>query len=84
VGLVIVTPLVYLLATKGLSFADAFGGDASIAGVLFDPVIYGDMGLWMVPVAFAVGVTATLAAAIYPTASALRTDPTSALTMREG
>ena len=84
VGLVIVTPLVYLLATKGLSFADAFGGDASIAGVLFDPVIYGDMGPWMVPVAFAVGVTATLAAAIYPTASALRTDPTSALTMREG
>ena len=84
VGLFISTPLVYLIATRGISFADAFGGDASIAGVLFDPVIYGDMGLWMIPVAFIVGIAATLAAAVYPTVSAVRTDPTSALTMREG
>ena len=84
VGLVLATPLVYLLATKGLSFTDSFGSDSSIAGVLFDPVIYGDMGAWMVPVAFIVGIVSTLAAAVYPTVSAVRTDPTSALTMREG
>jgi ABC-type lipoprotein release transport system permease subunit len=83
-GLAIGTPLVYLLATRGIDFGDAFAGDMSIAGVLFDPVVYGDMGWWIVSVSFLVGVSATLAAAVYPTVSAMRTDPTSALTMREG
>jgi ABC-type lipoprotein release transport system permease subunit len=84
VGLIAGTPLVYLLATKGIDFSGTLGGDTSIAGVLFDPVIYGDMGLWIVPVSFAVGVVSTLVAAVYPTVSAARTDPTSALTRREG
>ena len=84
VGLGMATPLVYHLANTGLDFAEAFAGDFSIAGALFDPVIYGDMGPWMVPVPFVVGVAATLVAALYPTLSAVRPDPTSALTMREG
>jgi len=58
-------------------------GDFTISGVLFDPIIYSDMGLWLVPQALAIAVVSMLVAAIYPSVYALRTDPTSALSLRE-
>ena len=83
-GLVIGTPFVYHAATRGIDFTSLLGGDFSISGVLFDPVLYARMGLWMIPHALAVAVASALLAALYPAWFAVRTDPRSALSLREG
>ena len=41
------------------------------------------MGPWMIPNALVIALVATLFAAVYPAWFALRTDPTSALSLRE-
>jgi ABC-type lipoprotein release transport system permease subunit len=82
-GLLLAAPLVYRTATTGLNFAALMGGDLAISGVLFDPVFYSDMGLWMIPHALILALASTLVASIYPAWYALRTNPTSALSLRE-
>jgi ABC-type lipoprotein release transport system permease subunit len=82
-GLLLATPLVYHTATTGLDFAALMGEDLAISGVLFDPVFYSDMGPWMIPHALILALVSTLIAAIYPAWYALRTNPTSALSLRE-
>jgi len=47
--------------------------------VLLDPVIYGDIGWWIVPYVFAVAIGATVVASVYPAWYAARTDPAVAL-----
>ena len=83
VGLLVATPFVYWMATSGLDFAAILGEEMSISGVLYDPVMYADMGLWMIPRAILVAVISTLIAALYPAWSATRTNPSSALSLRE-
>ncbi len=83
VGLLLATPLVRYSATEGFDFAQMMGGDTSMSGVLFDTVMYADMGSWMIPYALVTAFVAMLFAAIYPALYALRTDPTSALSLRE-
>lgn len=82
-GLVLASPLVWHTATAGVDFSEAMGDDLVITGVFFDPVIYADMGLWMLPYAFFVGLSSTLFAALYPAWSALRQDPAAVLSLRE-
>ena len=82
-GLVMATPLIYYTANTGIDLRALMGGDFSISGVLLDPVMYSDMGLWMIPQAFLIGIVSMLFAAIYPAWFALRIDPTSALSLRE-
>ncbi len=82
-GLLLATPMVYHTATTGLNFAAVMGDDMAISGVLFDPVFYSDMGLWMIPHALMLALVSTLVAAAYPAWYALRTNPTSALSLRE-
>ena len=82
-GLVLASPLVWHAATAGVDFSEAMGDDLAITGVFFDPVIYADMGLWMLPYAFFVGLSSTLFAALYPAWSALRQDPAAVLSLRE-
>jgi len=82
-GLVISLPLVHYTATTGIDLRALMGGDFSISGVLLDPVMYSDMGPWMIPQAFLIGLVSMLVAAIYPAWFALRIDPTSALSLRE-
>ena len=82
-GLVLASPLVWHTATAGVDFSEAMGDDLAITGVFFDPVIYADMGLWMLPYAFFVGLSSTLFAALYPAWSALRQDPAAVLSLRE-
>jgi ABC-type lipoprotein release transport system permease subunit len=69
----------YLIAVKGIDLSALFGGQLAMEGVLFDPVIYGDFGFWMVGYALAVSAAGTLAASIYPAWFAARTDPARAL-----
>jgi ABC-type lipoprotein release transport system permease subunit len=82
-GLLLAWGPVHHTATVGLNFAAALGNDLSVSGVLFEPVIYSIPGPWVVPHAFLVALASTLIAGIYPALYALRTDPTSALSLRE-
>lgn len=83
-GLLLASPLVWHTATAGIDFSGVMGDDLAITGVFFDPVIYADMGLWMLPYALFVGLCSTLCAALYPAWSALRQSPAAALSLREG
>jgi len=77
VSLVVGGPLVYLIH-RGIDFSEMMD-DPSFAGILFDPVMRGDAGLWIPVFAFGVSIAATLVASIYPARFALRTDPADAL-----
>ena len=82
-GLLLGAPLVYYTATRGVDFTGVMKGDMAVSGVLFDPIIYSDMGLWMIPFTLAIALGSTTIAAVYPSWFAIRTNPTSALSLRE-
>ncbi|UCF78041.1 MAG: ABC transporter permease [Candidatus Eiseniibacteriota bacterium] len=82
-GLLLITPVVYHTATRGIDFSGVLGGDTALSGVLFEPTMYSDMGFWMIPFAFAVALASTVVASIYPVWFALKVNPTSALSLRE-
>jgi ABC-type lipoprotein release transport system permease subunit len=83
VGLLLVWAPLHQTATKGIDFSTMMGGDLVMSGVLFDPIMYSVPGLWVLPYALVIAFVSTLIAAIYPAVFALRTDPTSALSLRE-
>jgi len=83
VGLLLVWFPLHQTATKGIDFGTMMGGDLAMSGVLFDPIMYSVPGLWVLPYALVIAFVSTLIAAIYPAMFALRTDPTSALSLRE-
>jgi ABC-type lipoprotein release transport system permease subunit len=78
-ALMIGVPLVWRLARVGLDFRSYIGSSYSFQGVLFDPVFYGDFGLWIVPYVFIVAIGATVLASLYPAWHAMRTDPAAVL-----
>ena len=78
-GLAAGLPIVWKLARSGLDFRRYLGGSYAFQGVLFDPVIYGDFGWWIVAYVFAVAIGATILASLYPAWYAARTDPAVAL-----
>jgi ABC-type lipoprotein release transport system permease subunit len=82
-GLILSFPVVYYFSTTGIDFSKLMGGDTSVSGVLFDPVFYSDMGPWMIPYALLIALAAVFVATIYPAWIAIRTNPTSALSLRE-
>ena len=79
VGLAFGLPLVWRLARAGLDFSKYMGSSYSFQGVIIEPVIYGDLGPWVVSYVLAVAVGATVAASLYPAVFAARTDPAAAL-----
>jgi len=82
-GLALITPLLYYAAQKGFNFSAIMGEELAMSGVLFEPIMYPDVGVWMISRALFVALFATLIAALYPTWYAVRIDPTSALSLRE-
>ena len=82
-GLMLGAPIVYRTSTAGIDFAAIMGDDLAVSGVLFEPIIYCHMGTWMVPHALLIAVLSMLVASLYPAWFALRTNPTSALSLRE-
>ncbi len=78
-GLAAGVPLVWWISARGLDFRRLMGASWSFQGVVFEPVIYGDAGPWIVPYALAVSVGATVLASLYPAWFAARTDPAAAL-----
>ncbi len=83
VGLLLAWFPLHETATKGIDFSTMMGGDLAMSGVLFDPIMYSVPGLWVLPYALVIAFVSTLIAAVYPAVFALRTDPTSALSLRE-
>jgi ABC-type lipoprotein release transport system permease subunit len=72
-------PLIWRLAHTGLDFRRYVGSSYAFQGVLMDPVIFGDFGMWIVPYVFVVAIAATVLASLYPAWYAARTDPAVAL-----
>ncbi len=78
-GLLLGLPLVWYLARYGIDFSAYMGSSYSFQGVLIEPKIFGDFGMWTVWYAFGVSVTATALASVYPAWFAARTNPADAL-----
>jgi ABC-type lipoprotein release transport system permease subunit len=74
-GLGLSLPLLWRFARAGLDFRRYMGSTYAFQGVLIEPVIYGDLGAWVLPYVLVVGVGATLIASLYPAVFAARTDP---------
>ncbi len=78
-GLALALPFVWRIATRGLDLRRFMGSSYSFQGVIFEPVIYGQLGPWALWYVLAVAVGATLLASLYPAWFAARTDPATAL-----
>ncbi|MGE5246150.1 MAG: FtsX-like permease family protein [Betaproteobacteria bacterium] len=79
VGLAIGGPLVWQFARVGLDLRRYMGGSYTFQGVLIEPIIYGDIGSWIVVYVFVVAIAATMVASLYPAWFAARTEPAAAL-----
>lgn len=79
VGLGLGLPVLWRFARVGLDFSRYMGSTYSFQGVLIEPVIYGDLGPWVLPYVLVVAVGATMIASLYPALFAARTDPATAL-----
>jgi len=78
-GLAIGLPVVSYLAHNGLDFRALLGADWTFEGAIFEPVIYGDFGPWIISYVLAIALGATLVASLYPAWFTVRTDPATAL-----
>lgn len=73
-------PGAWALARWGLDFSSVYGDmDLAVSNILIDPVIYGDFGWWLVPLALGLALAATVLSSLYPAWYAVRTDPAAAL-----
>jgi lipoprotein-releasing system permease protein len=79
VGLAISVPILSYLEASGLDFRSWLGASWSFEGVIFEPVMYGDFGPWVLPYVLAVALGATVIASVYPAWFTARTDPATAL-----
>ncbi len=83
-ALAVGTPASYYLATKGVDMSKvmSFGEqkpDLYMSDMLFDPIFYGDFGIWIIPYAVFLALTATMLSSLYPAWFAMRTNPATAL-----
>ena len=79
-GIVLGVPGAYLMAEYGIDFTAMYGeADLSVSNILLDPVIYGDFGWWLLPLALGLALGSTTLSSLYPAWYALRTDPATAL-----
>jgi ABC-type lipoprotein release transport system permease subunit len=78
-GLAVGGPLVWRLATAGWDLKPYLGTNYTAFGMVIEPIIYGDMGVWVATYVATVALGSTLAASIYPAWFAARTDPAAAL-----
>jgi ABC-type lipoprotein release transport system permease subunit len=79
IGLAIGVPILSYLAHSGLDFRAWLGSNWTFEGAIFEPVIYGDFGPWVLYYVLAIALGATLVASLYPAWFTVRTDPATAL-----
>jgi ABC-type lipoprotein release transport system permease subunit len=78
-GLLLGLPFVWTLATRGIDLSQYMGASYSFQGVLIEPVIYGDFGVWTAWYVLTVAIVVTVIASLYPAWFASRTNPADAL-----
>ncbi|HEO71057.1 MAG TPA: ABC transporter permease, partial [Candidatus Hydrogenedentes bacterium] len=79
-GLAVGVPSAYYLARWGIDFSAFYADkDLTMSNILVDPIIFGDFGWWLVPLALGIAMTATLLSSLYPAWYAVKTDPAQAL-----
>lgn len=78
-GLAIGLPVVAYFAHGGIDFRAVIGSSWTFEGMVFEPVIYPQLGAWVVPYIGLVAIGATLIAFLYPAWVCARTDPAVAL-----
>ena len=78
-GLLLALPFVWTLATRGIDLSQYMGASYSFQGVLIEPVIYGDFGMWTAWYVLTVAIVVTVIASLYPAWFASRTNPADAL-----
>jgi ABC-type lipoprotein release transport system permease subunit len=78
-GLAACLPVLWRFSRVGLDFRRWMGSSYSFQGVIVEPILYGDLGAWVIPYAAAVALGATVVASLYPAWFAARTDPAVAL-----
>lgn len=83
VGLALGLPFVWRVSVRGLDLRAFMGANYSFQGVIFEPVLYGDFGPWIVPYVLAVSIGATVIASVYPAWFAARIDPAAALRLAQ-
>jgi ABC-type lipoprotein release transport system permease subunit len=54
-----------------------------MASILLDPIIHGDFGWWLVPLASGLALSSALLSTVYPAWYAWRTDPATALRVEQ-
>ncbi len=79
VGLTIGLPAVWQFARVGLDFRRYMGESYTFQGVIIEPIIYGDFGIWILSYVLIVALGATILASLYPAWFATRSDPAVAL-----
>lgn len=79
VALLLGVPVSYLLSTKGLNIEAILGQSIAMENVLFEPIFYGDFGVWIVWYALVVSLAATIAASLYPAWFAIKMNPAEAM-----
>jgi ABC-type lipoprotein release transport system permease subunit len=79
VGLALGLPFVVWLSRSGLDLSRYMGGSYTFQGVIIEPVLYGDLGMWAAWYVFVVAIGATALASLYPAWFATKTDPADAL-----
>ncbi len=78
-GMAIGLPVVGYFAHAGIDFRSVLGSSWTFEGLVFEPVIYPQLGAWVVPYIGLVAIGATLIAFLYPAWVCARTDPAVAL-----
>ena len=79
-GIIIGSPLSYYVYKKGIDFSSLYGNsDITFSNVLVDPHFYGDFGWWLVPLSFALAISAAILSSLYPAWYASKTDPAATL-----
>jgi len=78
-GIALASPFIAWSATAGLDFSRWLSSNYTFQGVILEPVVYGDLGWWIVAEALIIGLGATVIASLYPAWFATRTDPAAAL-----
>ena len=80
IAFVVSLPLIHYLADVGVDIAAMMGdADLAMSGVLMEPVMYADFGLWLLPYGLGLSMAATIVASLYPAWYAIRTEPASGL-----
>ncbi|MCH2108786.1 MAG: ABC transporter permease [Polyangiaceae bacterium] len=81
---VFATPALWYLSQVGVDYGAISGNESgmNMSGILLDPIMKADVGIWVIPFLLVLAIGATLIGAIYPAIYSLRIDPASILRAR--